>query len=103
MKKSSLLVLALALCLTGCKHSEIFSLDEVEALISEKGYTKEQFTEKLAGRDREDIVDAWGEPSTSFSGMYGDIWMVGEDLWVVLYYDRDDDKVTDVIVGTPEL
>lgn len=103
MKKCILLTLALALCLTGCRQDKIFQLDEVSALISEKGYGHEEFTQALAGRDREDIVDAWEEPNARFSGMYGDIWMTGEDLWVVLYYDRDDDKVTDVIVGTPEL
>lgn len=102
MKKCILFTLALALCLTGCKHSEIFPLDEVEALISEKGYTKEQFTQELSGRDQKDILDAWGEPNGSFSGLRGDIWKISEDLWMFLYYDEDW-KVTDVIVGKPDI
>ncbi len=103
MKRILILALACVLLLTGCKSGKIFQLNEVDALISEKGYGKEEFTQALAGRSRADIVDAWGEPNGRLSGMYGDIWMTGEELWVVLYYDRADDKVTDVIVGTPDL
>ena len=103
MKKYILFTLALALCLTGCRQDKIFQLDEVSALISEKGYGHEEFTQALAGRDREDIVDAWGEPNSMLSGFYGDIWQAGEELIVVVYYDRDSNMVTDVIAGKPDI
>ena len=102
MKYYVLLVLACALWLTSCKQDGIIPLDEVSALISEEGYSNEDFMQALAGRNREDIVDTWGEPNASLSGLFGDIWMIREDLWVALYYDRDG-TVTDVIAGTPEL
>ena len=102
MKKLILCALGLALCLTGCGRSEIPALSEVGALYSESGYSDAQLLESLSGLDREEIVDAWGEPDGMLSGLCGDIWHTGEELIVVLYCDRDS-KVIDVIVGKPDV
>ena len=48
MKRILILALACVLLLTGCKSGKIFQLNEVDALISEKGYGKEEFTQAAA-------------------------------------------------------
>ena len=47
MKYYVLLVLACALWLTSCKQDGIIPLDEVSALISEEGYSNEDFMQAL--------------------------------------------------------
>lgn len=102
MKKLILSALACALCLTACERGGIAKFDEIGALVTEKGYTKEQLLEELSGQDREDIIDAWGEPNGCLSGLWGDIWCIDEEHLIVLYYDGDG-KVMDVVAGKPEI
>ena len=96
MKKYIALVLALVcvLGLVGCKPEEatdLIELDEVSAFVSEKGYTAEDFKEKLVGQFNEDIIHSWGEPDVQFSGFWGHSWYLDDnnDMYISLYYDEN--------------
>lgn len=43
----------------------------------------------LAGQTRRDILDAWGEPDGTLSGLFGDIYNVEEGVGVIIYYDTE--------------
>ena len=51
---------------------------------------------RLKGKPRRDLLTVWGEPDGCLSGLYGDIWKLDEERQVIVYYNRDTDKVTDV-------
>lgn len=88
-KKRILLVLALmgmiafAAVFSG-GHPQILSLQAIRAL------SEEQAVQALAGIHRNDIIAAWGKPDASLSGMFGDIYGVGDSgKAVIVYYDAD--------------
>lgn len=105
MKKLTALVLALvcALGLISCKTSgktDLIELDEVSAFVSEKGYTAEDFEEKLIGQLNEDIIRSWGEADIQLSGFWGDRWYLDDDhdRYITLYYDANG-YVEDIVIG----
>lgn len=101
---SLVLVLALAGCIGKPNGTTgLIKLDEVKALVSEKGYTGEKFKEKLSGLFNEDIIHSWGEPDGCLSGFWGEIWNLDDNgnRFITLYYDREG-YVEDVVVGTKE-
>lgn len=68
--------------LTGC--GDIADISKL------KGYTEEELQDALMGKDRDDIVDAWGEPDGMLSGFWGDIWSLSDDnRQIILYYNGD--------------
>lgn len=75
-------------------------LSEVSALVSEKGYTAEDFREKLAGQFNEDIIHSWGETDIQFSGFWGHSWYLDDnnDKYISLYYDENG-YVEDIVIG----
>ncbi len=103
MKKWKVFVLLLlcVLGLVGCKQDEttdLIKLDEVSALVSQKGYTEEDFEDMLVGQFNEDIIRSWGKPDFDFSGFgskYGHPgwaqgWYLDEDNYrrITLYIDE---------------
>ena len=97
---SSLAVLAVAVVsiikFTGFANrpdsiTDLIELDEVSAFVSEKGYTAEDFKEKLAGQYYEDIIHAWGEADIQFSGVWGHSWYLDDnnDKYISLCYDEN--------------
>lgn len=72
----------------------IIGLDE----ISSSNYgTQEIIEDRLIGITREDLIDVWGEADGSLSGLYGDIWDLGDGYELIVYYDDvDSNKVTKV-------
>lgn len=106
MKKSIALVFALvcALSLIGCSTSgktDFIELGEVSAFVSEKGYTAEDFEEKLIGQFHEDIIRSWGETDIQLSGFWGGSWYLDDnnDRYIALYYDANG-YVEDIVIGT---
>ena len=96
MKKLIALVLALVCVvgLVGCKPdgaTDLIELGEVSAFVSEKGYTAEDFKEKLTGQYYEDIIHSWGEADIQFSGFWGHSWYLDDnnDKYISLYYDEN--------------
>ena len=105
MKKLIALLLALVcvLGLVGCKPdgtTDLIELGEVSAFVSEKGYTAEDFKEKLVGQYYEDIAHSWGEADIQFSGFWGHSWYLDDnnDKYISLYYDENG-YVKEIVIG----
>ena len=105
MKKLIALVLSLVcvLGLVGCKPdgaTDLIELGEVSAFVSEKGYTAEDFNEKLVGQFNEDIIHSWGEADIQFSGFWGHSWYLDDnnDKYISLYYDENG-YIKDIVIG----
>lgn len=70
----------------GVKNSNAEDILEFETAIT---LTEEELSKILTGKDREEIVEAWGEPDQSLFGMFGDIYGLEEsDKYIILYYDE---------------
>gem|GEM_PF-2633200 len=67
----------------------------------EKVFQMDQQTvdKKLFNMRKEDLRNAWGEPSSFFSGLYGDIYANPDDKdkLIGIYYDLDSDKVMRIV------
>lgn len=107
MKKIVVLALALvcALGLFGCAikpdgTTDLIELGEVSAFVSEKGYTAEDFKEKLVGQFSGDIIHSWGEADIQFSGFWGHSWYLDDnnDKYISLYYDENG-YVEEIVIG----
>ena len=99
MKKLSFLIIALLVLLVGCSNNKnLISLKEIKSLVSEKGYTLDDFKEYLIGKSSKEIIALWGEPDFSLSGLYGDGWYFDEDKAIILYYDGNY-NVIDVLIN----
>lgn len=46
-------------------------------------------TEQLQGYKNTQLIDVWGEPDGSLSGMWGDIWETNNMYSIIAYYDRN--------------
>lgn len=116
MKKLIALILALicVLAIAGCKPAErtdLIGLDEVSTLVSEKGYTEENFKDNLVGQFNEDIIHSWGTPDfdiSSFGSQYGHPgwaqgWYLDEDnnQRITLYLDEKG-YVEEILIDTKE-
>ena len=90
-----LLLLACGLGLTGCfgksDKAYISNIKEISGLVTEKGYTGEDFQDNLLGKTRNDIIIAWGSPDGSLFGSFGDVWYLSDESnkQIVVYYDKD--------------
>ncbi len=75
-------------CGTG---QQLVSLQEVSQLVLEQGYTAGQILERLQGASTEQLQKQWGEPDGVLSGMWGDIWRLGEqeERIIIVYYDAE--------------
>ena len=84
-------LLLLLLVLFGCSNipslEKIFTMDQTKA------------DERLFNVSKNSIRNAWGDPSSFFSGLYGDIYRDpnDEDKLIGIYYDRDTDTVIRVV------
>ncbi len=102
-----LLLLACSSGLTGClgksNKADILNITEISGLITEKGYTEEEFQDNLLGRTRDDIIIAWGDPDGSLFGSFGDVWYLSDESnkQIVVYYDED--RVTERILLEEQL
>lgn len=52
-------------------------------------YTEERLTNLLQGMSDADLVAQWGEPDSSLSGLYGDVWNIDDTATIIVYYDAD--------------
>lgn len=107
MKKifAAALALICILGLVGCASkpdgtTDIIELGEVSAFVSEKGYTAEDFKEKLVGQFSGDIIHSWGEADIQFSGFWGHSWYLDDnnDKYISLYYDENG-YVEEIVIG----
>ncbi len=102
-----LLLLACGSGLTGClgksDKADILNITEISGLVTEKGYTEEEFQDNLLGKTRDDIIIAWGDPDGSLFGSFGDVWYLSDESnkQIVVYYDED--RVTERILLEEQL
>lgn len=97
MKKFVIFVSAFVciLCLVSCSGKSddagIINIREISGLVTEDGYTEDDFQEELFGQYREDIIGVWGEPDGMLSGFWGDIWHLSDESnkQMIIYYDKD--------------
>ena len=116
MKKLITVVLSLicAIGMVGCKPdgtTELIKLGEVSALVSEKGYTGEDFKEKLVGQFNEDIIRSWGTPDFDISGFgsqyehpgWAQGWYLDDDNYQrITLYLGETGFVEEIIIDTNE-
>lgn len=84
-------ILLLSSCSTESDSVDVLDIAEISGLVTEKGYTEEDFQDELLGKNRDSIINAWGEPDGMLSGFWGDIWLLSDesDKQIILYYDQD--------------
>lgn len=97
MKKSIIRVVSILLTtcvfsLSGCSKN----LDNIPSLSLVKQYGEDWTNEKLEGYTRNNILEIWGKPSGTLSGMYGDIWSMDDDYDYIVVYYNDKDKISEV-------
>ena len=46
-------------------------------------------TERLQGYKYTQLIEVWGEPDSSLSGMWGDIWETNNTYCLIVYYDSN--------------
>ena len=76
-----------------CACSGVPSLNRVFSM------SEEDAKKKLSDIDQETIRENWGEPSSFFSGLYGDIYEdpQNKDRLIGVVYDHDSKKVISVV------
>ena len=93
MKRSlcAIILLMVLLIQSGCTSvpslEKVFQMDQQTA------------DKKLFNMRKEDLRNAWGEPSSFFSGLYGDIYADpdNKDKLIGIYYDLDTDTVLRIV------
>lgn len=86
------MAISIMIAVTGCGDAgRVLPLGELENL------SEEQMKEEMAGVKRDEIIACWGEPVSSLSGMYGDIYGFEDaDKYLIVYYSGEDDAVETV-------
>ncbi|MBR2894297.1 MAG: hypothetical protein IKC03_01385 [Oscillospiraceae bacterium] len=89
----------------------VIELDNVSALVSEKGYTGEDFKEELLGQFNENIIHSWGKPDFDVSGFgsqlghpgWAQIWYLDEENHQrITLYLNEKGYVEDILIDTTE-
>lgn len=78
-----LAVLLLALGLWGREKTGLPTLEKLP------GMGQEAAQSALLGRERREILAAWGNPDGMLSGFFGDIYGLESGAQVIVYYDTD--------------
>lgn len=84
-------ILMLSSCSGNSDSVDIVDIAEISGLVTEKGYTEDDFQDELLGKNRDSIINAWGEPDGVLSGFWGDIWLLSDESnkQIIIYYDQD--------------
>ncbi len=81
-------------------NDNIPSKERMAAYYFEKG--EEYATEKLEGYRLSQLKEVWGEPQGCLFGMWGEIWDVDDNTYIIVYFRSDgsgDGIVDDVKVS----
>lgn len=46
-------------------------------------------SKQLDGYKNTQLTQVWGEPDGCLFGMFGDIWEINQENYLIVYYDRD--------------
>ena len=88
LKWLAVLIVFIVLIYRSAKASKIAELDEISNLVFNKGYSAAKVLEMVNGVYSEDLADKWGEPGEKPSRFQGDIWNIGNNKKITVYYDR---------------
>lgn len=92
-----LLVVAVAICawFSGYYHQK--NPDNIPSKALMVTYLKENgeafASEKIKGYSLDALSSIWGEPDSGLFGVYGEIWTVGND-WFLVYFDSKSQAVS---------
>ncbi len=99
MKKKALSVFAIILVAVLCVSAWFYgyynrkSNDNIPSKELMVSYCQSQgvdyATEQLQGYKNTQLIEVWGEPDSSLSGMQGDIWETNNTYCLIVYYDRN--------------
>lgn len=90
------LTVLIAIMISSCKVPNIAELDEVSDLVFNKGYGEEEVLEIVNGVYYEDLAERWGEHG-GLSGFWGDIWYIGNNNRMIVYYDNNGNVINVII------
>lgn len=93
-RKWCVIMAAMAAAVSGCSSQKT-----VVPLAEAGNMTEEQLAQELSGFDREEIASVWGEPAQNLFGMDGEIFLLGEERTLTVYYGGDGSTVESVKFG----
>ena len=76
--------------------SFVFLRGRIPSLHTASNLSAANLQHRLEGKERSNLIKAWGQPDGVFSGLYGDTWILDSDRYVDVLYDRDNDQVSSV-------
>lgn len=107
LKLLALLIVFVVLIYRNVTVSKVAELDEVSKLIVSEEYGAAKVLEMLDGVYYENLAEKWGEPDGKLSGVRGDIWNIGNDRQIIVYYNSDgyvkNVRIDDVKADTDEI
>lgn len=86
------------------KTNDLIKRKEIGKLVSEKGYTEQDFNDNLLNRHRDELVNSWGEPDGHLSGPWGDIWNLNNtnDKYIIILYYNAEGYVFHIVINAKE-
>ncbi len=92
--KIILLALLFILCCSACGSESERMTEDVQTtglptLAQSESLTAEVLRERLKGLTPEELCDLWGEPDDQLSGFWGEVWLVGDNTRITVYYDAN--------------
>lgn len=57
----------------------------------------------LIGLTAEDLYKNWGNPTGTLSGLYGEIWKIDEEHDMIVYYDFETQKISNVAIDNRKI
>lgn len=89
LKLSALLIVFVILIYRNAAISKVAELDEISKLVFNNGYNAAKVLEMLDGVYYENLAEKWGAPDGKLSDTWGDIWDIGNDKQIIVYYSSD--------------
>ena len=72
--------------------------DNFFELLSNGEYSSDEVLRMLSGIKYKELYEYWGAPDGKLSGFWGDIWYVGNNKQIIVYYNSIG-FVENVIIG----
>ena len=99
MKKKTIVILAIVVAATLCVSVWLLgyysskSGDNIPSKELMVSYFQNQGADYAAGQLRgytqAQLIEAWGEPDSFLSGLWGDIWKTNNPYYLIVYYDNN--------------
>lgn len=89
LKLLAVLIVFVVLIYRSATASKVAKLDEVSDLVFNEGYSAAKVLKMLNGVYCEDLADKWGKPDEKLSRPRGNVWNIGNDKQIIVYYSSD--------------